>query len=676
MNQKSRMYRADIDGLRAIAVLAVVVYHYAPSRLPGGFIGVDIFFVISGYLITGILARQFEAKTFSLLDFYQRRIRRIFPALALILAFSLIAGWLVMFSFEFEKLAKHVAASAAFIQNIVLWSESGYFDADAIEKPLLHLWSLAVEEQFYIVWPLMLWLIMRNRWPVLASIAMIAGASFALNVWGISQQREMAVFFLPFGRAWELMAGAWLAIGHRQGFQWLQRFTAVQSWLGLSLIGVGLVVIRPEGFPGFWGLMPVLGSAMIINAGPTAFVNRRLLSWHPAVWVGLISYPLYLWHWTLLSFLVVAFGDSVDSSVLRQYKLIALMLSFTLAWITYRWIERPVRSRGHGKMTVTLVITVICLAIASVCVYVLKGVPDRPFTFVSASADRYLSSIVRPEPAKVCFETATGPSLPQQWSCPFGDEDANIWIAAFGDSHALSLIPALDRYGKESKVRIEFGGLGGCPPLLGVYPERRTGPACERLVQSMAQKAKNDGAAGVILIARWSYYVGGTTRPGELQRIRTSHLSTTNPDSSESHGLPALKHGLESTLAYYDSNDIPVVLVQDNPQQATGLPIITGRFVSYLTDSALNATAVTVAEHRRNQLEVNEALASVASGFPTVSILNTDPALCGTEHCPWVADGKFLYFDDDHLSLSGAMKVLPLLADHLDEALGVKSKPN
>lgn len=675
MNQKSRVYRPDIDGLRAIAVLLVVAYHFAPDSFPGGFIGVDIFFVISGYLITGILIKQFETRTFSLLDFYQRRIRRIFPALAVILAFCLVAGWLVMYSFEYEMLAKHIAASAGFVQNIVLWREAGYFDADAIQKPLLHLWSLAVEEQFYIAWPLVLWLIVRTQCSAMTSIAVIACLSFTLNLWEIHKQQDMAAFYLPLSRAWELMVGAWLAIGHRQKVSWLSRFSVAQSWLGIVFIAVGVVVIRPEGFPGLWGLIPVLGSALIINAGPVAFANRRLLSWRPAVWIGLISYPLYLWHWTLLSFVVITFGDSIESALLNKYKLIALALSVVFAWLTYRWLERPIRARGHGKMTVALAISVICLAIASVCIYVLRGVPDRPFTFVSANADELLSSIVRPNPAKECFDSTTGPTLPEQWSCSLGHEGADIWIAALGDSHARSLITALDHYGKAAKVRIEFGGMSGCPPLLEVYPERLTGPACERLVQKMAHKATDDGAAGTILIARWTYYVGGTTRPEEIQPIRTSYSSIFNPDKIEIYGLPALEAGLESTLAYYHSNDIPVLLVQDNPQQASTLPLGVGRFVDSLTDNTLNATAVSIAEHHRNQFEVNQALQAIAVKFPKANILNTDPALCETDRCPWVANGKFLYFDDDHLSVSGAMKVFPLLADHLDEILGAKFKP-
>lgn len=665
-------YRPDIDGLRAIAVLAVVIYHYAPKMLPGGFVGVDIFFVISGYLITGIIARQFETSSFSLFDFYQRRIRRVFPALLMILVFSLVVGWQIMYSYEYETLGKHVIASSMFGQNFLLWSEAGYFDSDAITKPLLQLWSLAVEEQFYIVWPLLLWLFMHNRWPVLAAITVIAGCSFALNAWGMHQQRHMDIFYLPFGRVWELMIGAWLAIAQRQNVSFLQRFAPAQSLLGLVLIIASLIVIRPEGFPGFWGIVPVLGAALIINSGPQAFINRNLLSLRPAVWVGLISYPLYIWHWTLLSFLVIALGDSIDDPLLRKYKAIAFFCSFILAWLTYRWVEQPVRKRENGKTAIILLTLMIATGLTGFSIYLSGGMPERPLAFVSAKAERYLSSISRTPHASNCFELTTGSVLPERWSCILGDEGADTWVAAFGDSHALSMVPALDQYGKSSGVRIVFAGLSGCPPLLETQPERLTGPACLMLNQKVAELAKKEGAAAAVLIARWTYYIGGTTRPNEIQSIRASSLPAhaTTPVS----GMDAFVHGLKATLDYFQSNEIPIVLVQDNPQQSVILPSGIKRFSENLSDATFNATAVVFAEHRRNQSEVNKALASAVSDFPAASILNMDKILCDAEICPWARDGEFLYYDDDHLSVFGSMKVLPLLSEHLNKTIEIKLK--
>jgi len=324
--------------MRALAVLAVVAYHYSPANFPGGFIGVDIFFVISGYLITGILVRGVEDREFSsygelLSDFYQRRVRRIFPSLILVLAFCLVAGWLVLFSSEYARLGKYVAAGAGYVENFVLWHEAGYFDHSAITKPLLHLWSLAVEEQFYIFWPLVLWVVSRRRWRLLTSITAIAAITFALNVLLVFTGHKTQAFYSPITRTWELMTGAWLAVAHRRNVKWLTRYSEPQSWAGLLLIVIGFVFIRPtSAFPGLWALLPVIGSALLINAGSSACLNACALSWRPAVWVGLISYPLYLWHWMLLSLTVTVFGDS-NVAFRHESRVVLFIVSVLLAWL-------------------------------------------------------------------------------------------------------------------------------------------------------------------------------------------------------------------------------------------------------------------------------------------------------------------------------------------------------
>lgn len=661
----SRGYRPDIDGLRALAVLAVIAYHYAPSRFPGGFIGVDVFFVISGYLITGILARHFETRSFGqeLLDFYQRRIRRIFPALSLILLFCLVIGWSALFASEYETLGKHVAAGAGFVQNIALWQEAGYFDAAAIQKPLLHLWSLAVEEQFYIFWPLVLWFITRRRWPLLASITVIAGLSFALNIWGVSTQHATTSFYLPVTRAWELMAGAWLAIGHKQHITWLKHWIPAQSWLGLALIVAGFVLIRPDrDFPGYWAVLPVIGAAFIINAGANTFPNRCLLSLRPVVWVGLISYPLYLWHWSLLSLTMNAFGDGASSSQLYWYKAFALAISFALAHLTYHWMEQPIRRTGRKKATIAFAAALLTLGLAGLFIYTTDGAPQRPFTFVSAKASRYIASIQRSPLTHSCFDLITGATLSERWSCTVGDKKAKTWIAAYGDSHALSLLPALNRYGKAENIRVVFAGISSCPPLLRTHSEKLSGRACMALSRKMTDLVEAQRASAVVLIAMWPNF----TDPASASNF--VYQSTNTASSTEAHGLSALKKGLHATLSYFDRLNIPVLLVEDNPQQTVSLPRGIVRF-GYRSDSAFNRLAVSLTTHRHDQQAVNQVLEAAAAKHPMTFILNTDSVLCSDSICPWVSDGRFLYFDSNHLSITGAMKVYPLLANRLNMLL-------
>lgn len=345
MASSNPAYRPDIDGLRAVAILSVVVFHAFPSVLSGGFVGVDIFFVISGFLISSILFKNLAQGSFSFADFYSRRVRRIFPALILVLAASFAIGWFILLPDEYMQLGKHMAAGAGFVQNFVLWKESGYFDIDSQLKPLLHLWSLSIEEQFYLLYPLLLWAAWRLRFNVLAIVGLLCLVSFGLNVAWVGQN-AVAAFYAPVTRFWELMAGAVLAYLTvlKPESVVLQRAAAVKdilSFSGLLLILSAVIGLdKSSQFPGWWALGPVLGACLLILAGPAAWVNRKILANKLAVFVGLISYPLYLWHWPLLSFAQILTGKAASVGV----RIVIVAVSLMLAWLTYRFIETPIRS--------------------------------------------------------------------------------------------------------------------------------------------------------------------------------------------------------------------------------------------------------------------------------------------------------------------------------------------
>jgi peptidoglycan/LPS O-acetylase OafA/YrhL len=361
-------YRPDIDGLRAVAVLAVVAFHAFPSWVRGGFIGVDVFFVISGYLISIIIFENLDRNTFSFTEFYARRIKRIFPALLLVLIACFAFGWFALLADEYQQLGKHIAAGAGFISNFTLWNEAGYFDNSADTKPLIHLWSLGIEEQFYIVWPILLWFAWKRKFNLLTITIFVAIASFVLNIKGIKQDM-VATFYSPQTRFWELLCGsslAWFTLYKKNAFSnlkqkldyWLSRaiysekqeaedktLLNVLSFVGLLLLAYGFFHIHKEfSFPGKWALVPVLGAVLIISAGSNTWVNRTILSNQVAVWFGLISFPLYLWHWPLLSFARI-----VESEVpSRNIRLAAVVLSIVLAWLTYKFVERPLRFGNYS----------------------------------------------------------------------------------------------------------------------------------------------------------------------------------------------------------------------------------------------------------------------------------------------------------------------------------------
>ena len=319
-------YRADIDGLRAVAVLSVVAFHAFPNWFKGKFIGVDIFFVISGYLISTIIFKNLDKRTFSFKEFYIRRIKRIFPALILILISCFVFGWFALLPDEYKQLGKHILGSTGFVQNMVLWDESGYFDNSAETKPLLHIWSLGVEEQFYFLWPLFIWFAWKRKINLFLATVFIALISFILNIKGINEN-FVATFYSPHTRFWELLSGgllAWINLYGESVFQkWKvkgssfptiihKNFTLdekvvldnVLSFLGIILLCCGFGIINKElNFPGNWAIIPVLGTVLIICSGSDSWVNRVVLSNRIAVWFGLISFPLYLWHWPILSFI-------------------------------------------------------------------------------------------------------------------------------------------------------------------------------------------------------------------------------------------------------------------------------------------------------------------------------------------------------------------------------------
>ncbi|HEY3793828.1 MAG TPA: acyltransferase, partial [Bradyrhizobium sp.] len=332
-------YRPDIDGLRAIAVGSVVAFHAFPNFFKGGFVGVDIFFVISGYLISGIIVDAVERNRFSYLDFYIRRIRRIFPALVVVIAATLFVGWYVLLPDEFERLGKHLLAGAGFATNLVLWGEAGYFDVSSDTKPLLHLWSLAIEEQFYILWPLILGPVWRRKRGLLIATLSIAAISFAYNVISVVHH-PVAAFYSPLARFWELMLGGVLAYLVRQKGEWLAHFRTPRAAGGLLLIGVSVFALNREfAFPGYWALLPTVGAFLVISAGFTNWISRYVLGNRLMVGIGLISYPLYLWHWPILVFAKIVKGGLLTPTD----RVAAIAASVALAFLTYRFVEYPIR---------------------------------------------------------------------------------------------------------------------------------------------------------------------------------------------------------------------------------------------------------------------------------------------------------------------------------------------
>lgn len=349
-------------------MLSVVVFHAFPGRLSGGFIGVDVFFVISGFLITKIILGDLERQEFSIWDFYSRRIKRIFPALFLVLAGVLALGSVVLFSGEFAQLGKHVSAGAGFVANIVLRDEVGYFDVSSDLKPLLHLWSLGVEEQFYLIWPVLLIICFKFKAKPIFLMLIVGASSFALSLFEVSRDPS-AAFFSPQTRFWELLVGSCLAWhdiskdGNQPADATIRANNNLKNMAStggiIALIAGFFFMNKAMPFPGAWALVPVFGTAALIWAGPYSWINKRLLSQPLAVWFGLISFPLYLWHWPLLSFLRITEYGSPSPAV----RICAVALSIFFAWLTYLLIEHPIRrARAHQPIIIATLVFLVATA--------------------------------------------------------------------------------------------------------------------------------------------------------------------------------------------------------------------------------------------------------------------------------------------------------------------------
>ena len=409
-------YRPDIDGLRAVAVLAVVAFHAFPNWVRGGFIGVDVFFVISGYLISTIIFENLDKGTFSFAEFYARRIKRIFPALLLVLIACFAFGWFALLADEYKQLGKHIAAGAGFISNFILWNEAGYFDNSSEAKPLLHLWSLGIEEQFYIFWPILLWFAWKREFNLLIVTIFITLISFTLNLEGIDQDM-VATFYLPQTRFWELLSGsllAWFTLKKDEIFEiFKNKFNILYSFIvygedqddevstlanvlsfaGLFFLLYGIWRINKEtSFPGKWALVPVLSTLLIITAGSKAWVNRVILSNKISVWFGLISFPLYLWHWPLLSF-----ARLIDSEMpSRNIRVLAVILSIVLAWLTYKLLETPIRLNTLlNKLIIvkSLFISMMIIFCIGYITFAMNGFPQRGINNQELKSNEMLSYI-------------------------------------------------------------------------------------------------------------------------------------------------------------------------------------------------------------------------------------------------------------------------------------------
>jgi peptidoglycan/LPS O-acetylase OafA/YrhL len=504
---QSAAYRADIDGLRAISILLVVGYHAQPWLVPGGFIGVDIFFVISGFLISRIILGKLKAGTFSPMEFYARRIRRIFPALIVVLAATYLIGWFVLLPDQFSLLGKSIAAGVAFVSNLFQLSQAGYFAPDAAENPLLHLWSLGIEEQFYIFWPPVLLVLFgsKRRW---LWIAAIAAVSFGVSLTIFYGYKEWS-FYSPVSRAWELLAGGIVAsryVDHPEREQ--RSFAHHDNLLAMTgiaaILGAALGLDKASLFPGVYALLPVLGAVLII-VSPNSWVNRFLLSNRPMVLIGLISYPLYLWHWPLLSYLAIM-RHGVPNFVEIW---IAVLVAAVLSWLTFRFVEIPLRRRPN--VVPRLSFALMAVGIVGIVTTAASGLG---FRFPPEIRD---IALLPPQSnaglRDACFLEAPGSRFDSNCVEPGQNPLLFLW----GDSTAAALLPGLKKAQATVPFRLARFAAPGCAPVLAAGSNTR----CDAANDVVFGFIRSSHPEIVLLHAMWDDY-NDLGKLGEtLQRLKS-----------------------------------------------------------------------------------------------------------------------------------------------------------
>ncbi|MFO6418786.1 acyltransferase family protein [Hylemonella sp. W303a] len=500
MSAKASSYRPDIDGLRCVAVLAVLAFHAWPRMVPSGFIGVDIFFVISGFLISGIILGETGSGTFTFKGFYARRVRRLFPALILVLIACWAGGWHLFAADAFQALGQEIASGIGFFANFLFWWKTDYFGVAAETRPLLHLWSLGVEEQFYLIWPAALLLARRYKGGIVGVLAVGLLVSFALNVARV-EHHSTEVFFLPHTRLWELFLGALLAqltlTGHAG--QLAGDRTSIAG-VGLLLAAFALIDDKRL-FPGGWALLPTLGTVLIIAAGKDAWFNRTVLAARPLVYIGLISYPLYLWHWPVLAFT----RSMSDGEITNTQLAIAIVVAFLLAILTYRFIELPFRRKRAPWQLTGLIMAALIVLGAGLLTHLREGFPSRFPQLV-----RQLASYQYPN-YEVEYRVAACFLKPDQVAKDFvigcvdpGFTASGTNFLLWGDSHAAHLLPGLRAASRTEDFAIAQFNSAGCPPIIGFLVPNRGN--CEDINQYVLQQIQTLRPKIVVMSAHWPKY--------------------------------------------------------------------------------------------------------------------------------------------------------------------------
>ena len=622
--------------------------------------------MISGFLISGIIFRGLQRERFSFRGFYANRVKRIFPALLLVLGACAVFGWFSLLPDEYAQLGKHILGGAGYVENLVLPREAGYFDTNSFFKPLMHLWSLGIEEQFYLTYPFLLWAAWRLRGKLLAIMIALILISFSFSVWQVRTDATSS-FFLPQSRFWELWMGGALAyldifrpdVGRRVTGSWANLVSRVPvqkqisssaaivpntlSMVGMVLIGVSLLLVRESAFPGWWALPPVCGASLLIVAGPAAWINRRILSNRVVVFVGLISYPLYLWHWPILSFAGIIRRDDLSGGV----RIATMCLSFLLAWATWRFVECPIRfGRKIWIKTAALAAISVVIACVGYTIHAQDGFVSR---FKNVPGD---VGWLQPEipSSKVCLKALGTDQMRFCRMAGKGPPD----VVLIGDSHASSLYGGLaSAYSRHSQTLMNLGE-AGCVPFydtesytLGMRQSRDCRPLVNRMLNFAAS---SPSVRTIILSARGPLNMSGQYFGEDPLGPKVISWVGAAKNSDQADVFVA---ALKNTVSRLSSTGKNLVLFIDwpelnfNPRSCLPRPVA-------LFSHVLPLCGVPRSEVDARNRAYRDVVFKMRQEFTGLKVFDPFPYLCDATACYAIRDGRLLYQDDNHLSAAGS----------------------
>lgn len=637
-------YRPDIDGLRALAVIPVLLFH-AGFGFSGGFVGVDIFFVISGYLITSLIAREMIDGRFTYKDFWERRIRRIFPPAVFVTILTVLFGYWALMPEPYDQLGKAAVAQVTMVANFFFWQQDGYFAGPSDLEPLLHMWSLAVEEQFYLILPfLLLTLIRRGQKLTYQVLILIFFASLIWSCYGVLFHKKATFFLLP-ARMWELLLGSLLALLP------LRPLKSSSARLICALVGLGMTIPcfflydLTTVFPGITALPPCLGTALLIHAhqsGPT--VISRVLSCSPVVFSGKISFSLYLWHWPLL-----VYGRHLSiHEMSATTAAILLVASFLLSILSWWLIETPFRRKklfGERKRIFRFFIwSTGALAVLFFAVYLLKGFPGR----FSGETARFAETSMEEPAVRIIRKTFKDFYLINEDS----DEEPQPFLV-WGDSHARAIVPLFQELCRKQKTNGYHACRPSTPPLLGVnsLPDDDSIHPHNQLVLKAIKEKK---IRKVFLFGRWLHYynLGKDSQNSPL----------TDHDSSDRTPAVVFKSAVEKTVFTLREMGVEVIIMKQVPDQARSIP--SALWMAHRYGHPLDETGITIKDHLADQAAVNRVFDSV-KGEGVIVIDPLEILSLPNKRTMVDRNSEVLYLDDNHLSKAGARALAPLFRDFI-----------